>query len=113
MSNLVILWHQEQKMQVITNELVVCCDVDDTLIKVGTSNPIEVHTDFLKSLKNRGYTVIVWSANGYAHAGNVVSYLGLADYVDFCMTKPIKHIDDKTQVEDIIGRRIFLAKEEK
>lgn len=100
----------------VTNKKdVVCCDVDGTLIKwlpdckdkyvsaiyldfYGTKKAvkeIKVHTEFLKSLKARGYFIRVHSGNGAEWAEQVVNALGLKDYVDSIETKPVKFIDDK------------------
>lgn len=56
---------------------------------------ITVHTEFLKSLKARGYYIRVHSGNGAEWAANVVKALKLEDYVDSVETKPAKVIDDK------------------
>lgn len=56
---------------------------------------IHVHTEFLKSLKARGYFIRVHSGNGAQWARNVVKALKLEDYVDSIETKPAKIIDDK------------------
>lgn len=101
-------------MKVITKD-VVLCDVDDTLVEwvappYNTEDDllcldfygmpkyvreIKVHTEFLKSLKVRGYYVRVHSGNGALWAEQVVKALGLQDYVDSIETKPAKVIDDK------------------
>lgn len=56
---------------------------------------IKVHTEFLKSLKARGYYVRVHSGNGAKWAAQVVKALGLESYVDSVETKVCKVIDDK------------------
>ena len=56
---------------------------------------IKVHTEFLKSLKARGYFIRVHSGNGAEWAEQVVNALGLKDHVDSIETKPVKFIDDK------------------
>lgn len=110
-------------MQVIKNELVVCCDVDGTIIKpdqkggislpygsgIQTYSPIMAHVDLIKEYKKRGFTVIVWSMAGQAHAQRVVEALKLERWVDIVMCKPTKHIDDKEDVGSIIGTRVFIA----
>lgn len=101
------------KVQVINKEFITAIDVDGTLIKTGTLEPIQVHIDFLRLQKRRGHTILVWSMNGWEHAETVIKHLKLEDQVDYIMSKPIKHVDDCSNVADIIGNRIFLAKEEK
>lgn len=56
---------------------------------------IKVHTEFLKSLKARGYYIRVHSGNGAEWAAQVVKALGLEQYVDSVETKPSKIVDDK------------------
>lgn len=120
-------------MKVVENENVVLCDVDNTLIEdytpstffaqAGTEEylqldyygkpvvkkAIQIHVDFVKSLKARGYFIIVHSGNGYQWAAQVVKALGLEDQVDMVMTKAIKHIDDNPDPQHIIGTRIYLV----
>lgn len=110
-------------MEVIENELTVGIDVDFTLIRPdekggiilpygsGLQNfsPIQVHVDLLKEYKNRGFTVIVWSAGGWAHAKRVVEALKLERFVDIVMTKVTRHVDDKEDVASIIGTRVYIA----
>lgn len=100
-------------MKVIENEKVIFCDVDDTLVMWNHPNsdnaiyvtdpndgmecrvvPHKFHIDLLKKHAGRGYNIVVWSQGGYAWAAAVVKELGLDNYVDFVMTKPIKYIDD-------------------
>lgn len=105
-------------MKTIANEKLVFVDVDDTLIlwnSTGKGHAIEFvdpysneiisvykHDNNIRLLKekySRGYTVIVWSQGGYAHARAVVRALGLAKYVTLCMSKPTAYIDDKSVCE--------------
>lgn len=125
-------------MNIVTNESVVFVDVDNTLIKdyfvpkfktaddargyvlpsdcinldyygkLVTKQPIQVHVDFVRSLKQRGYYVIVHSGNGYLWAKQVVTALGMVDCVDMVMTKACKHIDDDPDPTHIIGPRVYL-----
>ncbi len=130
-------------MNIVTNESIILCDVDNTLIEdyippkifytmangikempVPTTNegyleldyygklvykkPITEHIDFIRSLKKRGYYVIVHSGNGYLWAKQVVSALDMNDCVDMVMTKACKHLDDDEDPTHVIGPRIFL-----
>lgn len=116
-------------MKVVENEWLSMWDVDDTLCLWGKPQdpraiefidphdkqihllvPHERHIKLLKDFKARGYTIIVWSGGGYEWAETVVKTLGLEDYVDFAMTKPMKYIDDLPAVE-ILGSRIYLEYE--
>lgn len=76
--------------------------------KPVTKKPIQVHVDFVRSLKQRGYYVIVHSGNGYLWAKQVVTALGMVDCVDMVMTKACKHIDDDPDPTHIIGPRVYL-----
>lgn len=112
-------------MQIIENEMIVPFDCDDTLamwdnptvdgpgkVKIEFADgyvyltPHNYHIQLLKIHKQRGYVVIIWSANGRKHAERVAKALGITEYVDFVMTKFIKHFDDSTG--PIIGPRIYI-----
>lgn len=98
-------------MKTIKTENIVDIDIDDTLIMHNVSEPGEkitldfygedvtfnVHNEHVKLLKNykaRGFTIFVWSGNGYEHAEKVIKALNLEDYVDYVRTKPYRIIDD-------------------
>lgn len=120
-------------MQVAPSEITIFFDVDDTLIMwdENCTQPFdgsirmvcphdgmvtfhrvhERHVGFLKKQKAKGYSVIVWSASGTAWAEAVVKKLGLEDYVDFVMSKPIKWVDDLPNPEHLVGRHIYLDPE--
>lgn len=112
-------------MKIKTSELPVYCDVDETLVRNFTverksdqdielmyydqkvyARPIQEHIDLLKSYKSRGYSVTVWSANGFRWAKEVVTRLDLVQFVDEVASKPLKFIDDKPA--DQWMQRIFL-----
>ncbi len=65
--------------------------------------------DLLKRNKGQGRTVIVWSAGGSLWAESVVKTLGLEEYVDYVMSKPIAYLDDKPMEEWGITR-VYLSK---
>ena len=120
------------KMQVIKNDKIVFSDVDETLIlydgiKYWEPNegaieiihpldnsvyyviPHKEHIALLKKYKAQGYTVIVWSAQGYEWATTVVDTLGLRDNpVDICMSKALKFMDDLQASEGILGTRVYI-----
>ena len=110
-------------MQVLENELVVCFDVDGTLItpaddgpiklpyagKISSFSALQAHVDLLKSYNERGFTVIVWSMGGHSHAKKVVEALKLERFVDIVMSKPNKYVDDKEDLPSILGTRVFIA----
>lgn len=116
-------------MQVLKNELVVFTDIDDTLV-IWTDKPFEPsegsvkivdpydqsplylvpHTRHIKLLadyKARGYTVIAWSANGYAYVETVIKTLGIESTIDIAMSKPGKYMDD-LHAKDILGQRVYI-----
>jgi len=102
-------------MKVFKKRSPVTVDVDDTLVawpedyeekysdriqfnwygKTVWLKPIPYIIHLLKSHKTRGFTIIVWSGNGYAWAQEVIKVLELGKYVDLIMEKPSKYIDDK------------------
>lgn len=121
-------------MIVAGSERVICFDVDDTLIiwdnfsfnllgKIRYGH-VEItcphdgartrhrahqrHIKFLKRIKAKGFTVVVWSQSGTAWAEAAVLALGLEDYVDIVMSKPEKCVDDLPNASDIIGKVFFL-----
>lgn len=61
---------------------------------------------FLKETKRNQGTVVVWSAGGWEWALEVVTVLGLKDYVDCVMSKPQGYIDDLNCVE-FMGPRYY------
>lgn len=87
-------------------------DVDDTLLLWGRGiegrrvtvkyNDLvsesavahEAHITKLKQHKARGHTVVVWSAGGSEWARQAVELLGLEDYVDLVIEKPMWLYDD-------------------
>jgi FMN phosphatase YigB (HAD superfamily) len=116
-------------MITLDNEMVVMFDVDDTLVmwsdkfhtpetgKIEFVDPYDdttlylkphrKHINFLKQLKARGYTIIVWSGGGYRWAKAVVETLGLKDSVDVVMTKPAKFVDD-LPANEVLVNRVYL-----
>lgn len=72
--------------------------------------PNEKNIKLLKSYKQRGYFVIVHSANGWAWAEDVVKKLMLSESVDMIMTKPAKYVDDLPA--DGWMMRVYLKDEE-
>lgn len=119
-------------MNVVDNEVIVCFDVDDTLVMWGHNpcgsevipfiNPYDKsitylkphlrHIDLLKQYKGRGFFVRVWSAGGVQWALSVVKTLGLEDFVDSVETKPAKYIDD-LQANEVLGARVYIKDEER
>lgn len=100
-------------MLVLKSDLVVYCDIDDTLVKwnytkeeedkavifdnFGFKTPLVphlVHIEQLMKHKARGHTVAVWSQGGWEWALEVVKVLGLEDYVDLVVSKPKWFYDD-------------------
>jgi len=123
-------------MKVYKNELTVSVDCDDTLV-MWLDNPyqpgegkIEIrdhgdkeiplkflyphkrHIALLKRYKQRGFTVTVWSNNGWQWAEAVVTALGIENYVDKVESKPIKIIDD-LPYDETFPKRLYLDYEEK
>lgn len=88
-------------------------DVDETLIKDTPAGwqregiemdyygmprvrwPHKRHIELLRAQHIRGKTIVVWSANGWKWAEEVVTKLGLTDIVSFICDKPTEYFDDK------------------
>lgn len=100
-------------MIALESDLVVFCDVDDTLVKwnytkeeeeraiifdnFGVKTPLVphlVHIEQLMKHKARGHMVIVWSQGGWEWSQEVVKKLGIEDYVDLVISKPRWFYDD-------------------
>ncbi len=113
-------------MKVIKYENVVAFDCDDTLAlwddpnnkgigkidvqfagKVVYLTPHTYHIDLMKMYKERGYYVIVWSANGWQHAERICKALKIEDFVDVVQCKLSKHVDDSDNAAAILGARVF------
>lgn len=114
-------------MKVIRSNNITCFDCDGTLVlykdyRTKTPDKIEFdygdekfyltphkfHIAFLKHCYKRGDTVILWSKNGWQWAEQIGLKLGITDYVHFCMSKPTRHVDDKHNMNEIVGDRIFI-----
>lgn len=115
-------------MKINENELRVCVDVDGTLISYnptrwGKLDPIIIsyygvnkelypmprNIELLKSYKQRGYEVLVHSANGWRWAKSVVEVLNLQEYVHEIATKPLKYVDDLPA--DSWMQRVFIPED--
>lgn len=114
----------------VSHELVFFSDVDDTLIFdyiTEKHNPYSAisldyygqsrlvvksikHIEFLKSLRARGYYIIVWTGNGKQWADEVVDKLDLKDVVSQTMMKPSKYLDD-LPCQEWMGTKIYLEDE--
>ena len=92
--------------QFISNENIVCFDVDDTLILwnrpdsdlVLEDSSYKVHKKHIESMKRfhaRGHFVIVWSKGGAAWAKKCVELLRIEKYVNLVMAKPSWCFDDQ------------------
>lgn len=113
------------------NNNITCFDVDDTLaiwpkdFRINKPGRVKFlyggenvyleehsfHTLFLKQCYLRGDHVIVWSANGYEWARQVVAEFKLEQHVSLVMSKPIRHVDDKEEKTSIVGPRVFIPHE--
>lgn len=73
--------------------------------------PHKFHVMFLKHCYKRGDYVIVWSKNSAMWAEQVIKKLKLQKYVHMIMSKPTRHVDDKENINEIVGDRIYLNDE--
>jgi hypothetical protein len=86
------------------------CIPDRELFK-ATVVPHYEHIERLKLHKAWGNGVIVWSRSGFEWAEAAVRALGLEDYVDACIAKPMYYYDDK-ECCDILGEHRYLLPKE-
>ena len=80
-----------------------------SLIDRITGNVIELEINknmvrLVKEEHHRGATIIVWSRGGYEWAADVITALGLQDYVHTVMSKPLVYFDDKPVTEWLTDR---------
>lgn len=114
------------------NEFRVVVDVDNTLIIHGFNsltpnttlivNPndgakhyVKIHqrhVELIRQYRARGMYVTVWSNNGVDWAEAVVKAINLEDYVHEVSTKPIKHLDDQSSADSIVGSRVYIPFDE-
>lgn len=118
-------------MRVIRNERPIPIDVDGTLIihtndftNICPLETVEVYDPLsgsnIKLRKNlpmirllkeehaRGTFTLVWSRGGYQWASDIIEALGLTDYVDLVMTKPLVYFDD-INIEDWLKDRVWIG----
>jgi hypothetical protein len=105
-------------VQILKSDLVVCVDVDDTLVSWSQLEHIpecinirgvieidfndvkatyQVYSDNVESLMthhHKGHYIVVWSGSGCEWALAVVEALKLEAYVDVVMAKPRWLLDD-------------------
>lgn len=115
-------------MRVTENEVVIFCDVDDTLILhdvdahgyaktvfvvdpyCGTTRKLAIHEPHVQLLKERaarGAHIKVMSHGGYQWARAVIIALGLQDVVSEVLSKPIAVIDD-LPIAGALGETMYL-----
>lgn len=111
----------------VSDELVIFCDVDSTLIfdtdlwsygcvslnyygQPRYCHRSNKHIEFLHSLRERGYYIVVWSGNGKKWADEVVNKLGIRHLISATMMKPLKYVDD-LDCHEWMGARIYLEEE--
>lgn len=73
----------------------------------GDTLELEVNKNMVRLVKeehHRGATIIVWSRGGYEWAADVITALGLQDYVHTVMSKPLVYFDDKPVTEWLTDR---------
>lgn len=68
--------------------------------------PHRYHIEQLIKHKQRGHTIIVWSAGGYDWAAAVVKALKLENYVDLVISKPTWFYDD-LMPDEFMGKRYY------
>ena len=81
-------------MQVVKGDNTVYFDVDDTLLTLHGSSPIDNSIKLLQYYKNQGRTIIVWSQGGVDKCLEAIKLLELEKYVDLVVAKPLVYVDD-------------------
>lgn len=72
---------------------VIAVDVDGTLLRRGRVNDSVVAWCVRK--KAEGYSLMLWSARGEAHARQAAGLFGLTELFDHIISKPGALLDDK------------------
>lgn len=115
--------------KVIRNERVIPTDIDDTIVmhtwtpdqlKDTVDIPDAITGGFIRVLPNqamirlvkeekaRGAYVMAWSRGGYQWAADVILAVGLYDYVDIVLSKPLAYFDDKN-VSEWMTDRVYIG----
>lgn len=102
-----ILWEEGFELPG-DDKIQITCPYDG---KVTYHRVHQRHVDFIKKLKARGYTIVIWSSAGARWAEAAVNALGISEYVDWIQTKPVKVLDDLSDPREIIGDPFYLNKE--
>lgn len=71
----------------------IAVDVDGTILL--SSGPNQVLIEFLKLRKAEGFGLMLWSAQGEAHAREVAERFDIVDLFDVIVSKPGYIVDDK------------------
>lgn len=115
-------------MKITKTEQLFYVDVDKTLVfdclkyhpdsietdyygQLKYVRPHKKHVEFVKSLKERGYYVIVHSANGWKWAKEIVEKLKLETYIHEVKPKGIKYLDDMC-ASKWMGVRVYIPEGE-
>lgn len=80
------------------------CPYDNGVIRLL---PHSKHVQMLIGHARTGWSVVVWSAGGWEWAEAVVKALGVEQYVDIVMSKPVYAYDDLPLSEAVGVRRYF------
>ena len=72
---------------------VIAVDVDGTLHICGEPNTRAI--EWLKARKAEGFTLMLWSMRGEAHARLISGQMGCADLFDVIVSKPGYILDDE------------------
>lgn len=111
-------------MKRIETELFIPCDIDETLICWGASEPtidfvdpfygntlkVTPHRPNIKVLMNyleRGATILVWSRSGYKWAEAALKALGIDHPNIYVSSKPFAYLDDKPS-QEWMGEQVCL-----
>ena len=84
-------------------------DVDDTLIRSSGSKriPMPAVIARIRSLKEAGATLYLWSSGGAEYSRLTATELGIADCFDGFLAKPDLYIDDQPVSEWRYCRHVY------
>ena len=98
-----VIWEYTDSMETVT------CNNYGKDVTLGIHKP---HLEQLKKFKERGWVIVVWSQGGAEWAEEVVTKLGIENWVDLVITKP-RYIFDDLETRYWMPHRRYIHYEKK